>query len=127
MNIRNATACSDNILSKQKWINQENNWLLRKDSYPVEEHVPCGNGSFSRLCPEGYVCLKDIGESFANGWTNFNDFLYSMLTTFQLLTTDFWERPYDLILSTTSPLSVLFCIIVIYLGFYYLLNLMLAV
>ncbi|CAG7722563.1 unnamed protein product [Allacma fusca] len=113
-----------------KWINRRENWLKRKDDYPIEEYVPCANKtslSGGRDCPEGYVCLPDIGETFDDGWTSFDNFFYSMLTTFQLLTTDFWERPYDLIVSSTNPMSVIFCVIVIFLGFFYLLNLLLAV
>ncbi|CAG7833557.1 unnamed protein product [Allacma fusca] len=110
-----------------QWVNRKENWLMRKDGYPKEEFVPCGNESWSRQCEEGYVCLGNMGSNYDHGWTSFDTFFSSMLSTFQLITLDFWERLYDLILSTTSPWSVLFFLIVIFLGSFYLLNLMLAV
>ncbi|CAG7836429.1 unnamed protein product [Allacma fusca] len=110
------------------WVHKKENWLMR--TYPFNEPVPCSNETVfgtGRVCPNGYVCLENIGENFDRGWTSFDNFFSAMLTTFQMITTDFWERPYDLIMSTTNPFSVIFCIIVIFLGFFYLLNLMLAV
>ncbi|CAG7829681.1 unnamed protein product [Allacma fusca] len=110
-----------------EWVRRHDNWLMRVDDFPKEEYVPCGNDTWSRQCPEGYVCLGNMGENYDDGWTSFDTFFSSMLSTFQLITLDFWERPYDLILSSTTPWSVLFFLVVIFLGSFYLLNLMLAV
>jgi len=51
---------------------------------------------FTRNCPSSYMCLA-IGDNPDNGWTNFDNFFYSMLSTFQLITLDFWENLYDLV------------------------------
>ncbi|CAG7829685.1 unnamed protein product [Allacma fusca] len=117
----------DRNLFFYEWANNRENWLIRKDDYPKEEYQPCGNDTWSRRCPPGYECLDNIGDNYDDGWTSFDNFFNSMLTTFQLITLDFWERIYDLVLSPTSPWSVIFFLLVIFLGSFYLLNLMLAV
>lgn len=50
-----------------------------------------------RVCGPGYTCLGMIGENPDDGWTSFDNFFKSMLTTFQLITLDYWERLYDLV------------------------------
>jgi len=47
-----------------------------------------------RDCPSGYICLQ-VGENPNHGYTNFDNFLWSMLTTFQLITLDYWENVYN--------------------------------
>lgn len=59
------------------------------------EYALCGNVSGSQQCPDGYVCLKDIGENPNWGYTNFDHFGWAMLTSFQLMTLDFWEDTYN--------------------------------
>ncbi|XP_053406003.1 sodium channel protein 1 brain-like isoform X3 [Mercenaria mercenaria] len=91
------------------------------------EIVLCGNVSGSQKCPDGYVCLKDIGENPNWGYTNFDHFGWAMLTSFQLMTLDFWEDTYNKVLQTSGPWNVIFFIIVVFFGAFYLVNLMLAV
>lgn len=50
-----------------------------------------------------------------------------MLTTFQLITLDYWENVYNMVLSACGPISVSFFTIVVFFGSFYLINLMLAV
>ncbi|XP_042222807.1 sodium channel protein 60E-like [Homarus americanus] len=50
-----------------------------------------------------------------------------MLTTFQLITLDFWEDVYNKVIATGGPLQVVFFAIVVFFGSFYLINLMLAV
>jgi len=50
-----------------------------------------------------------------------------MLTTFQLITLDYWENVYNMVLATSGPLSVSFFTVVVFFGSFYLINLMLAV
>ena len=50
---------------------------------------------FFRICPSGYTCLKDIGENPRFGYVGFDHFGWSMLTSFQLITLDFWEDTYN--------------------------------
>jgi voltage-gated sodium channel type IV alpha len=49
----------------------------------------------SRSCPEGYVCLPNVGGNPNYGYTSFDNLLWSMLTTFQLITLDYWENVYN--------------------------------
>lgn len=51
---------------------------------------------FLRHCPQGYACLR-TGENPNFGFTNFDNFMWSMLTTFQLITLDYWENVYNIV------------------------------
>ena len=48
-----------------------------------------------RICPTNYTCLPGIGENPNDGYTNFDNFGWAMLNSFQLITLDFWEDPYN--------------------------------
>ena len=50
-----------------------------------------------------------------------------MLTTFQLITLDYWENVYNMVVATGGPIHVVFFTIVVFFGSFYLINLMLAV
>ena len=50
-----------------------------------------------------------------------------MLTTFQLITLDYWENVYNMVVATGGPIHVIFFTIVVFFGSFYLINLMLAV
>ncbi|KAG8310964.1 Sodium channel protein 60E [Homalodisca vitripennis] len=76
----------------------------------------------SSVCPQALV-----GENPNHGYTNFDNFLWSMLTTFQLITLDYWENVYNMVLASCGPLSVVFFTVVVFFGSFYLINLMLAV
>ncbi|VVC43878.1 Voltage gated sodium channel, alpha subunit,Voltage-dependent L-type calcium channel, IQ- [Cinara cedri] len=104
------------------WINKEQNWLLDASGNPLL----CGNVTGARHCPVGYVCLG-VGPNPNHGYTNFDNFLWSMLTTFQLITLDYWENVYNIVLATCGPMSVVFFTVVVFFGSFYLINLMLAV
>lgn len=86
----------------------------------------CGNLTGARHCPFGYTCLC-VGENPNHGYTNFDNFMWSMLTTFQLITLDYWENVYNMVLATSGPMSVSFFTVVVFFGSFYLINLMLAV
>ncbi|KAL4131455.1 hypothetical protein QTP88_008766 [Uroleucon formosanum] len=105
-----------------KWINKEQNWLSDNEGNPML----CGNVTGARHCPVGYVCLG-VGPNPNHGYTNFDNFLWSMLTTFQLITLDYWENVYNIVLATCGPMSVIFFTVVVFFGSFYLINLMLAV
>ncbi|KAL5288421.1 hypothetical protein ACFFRR_008949 [Megaselia abdita] len=106
-----------------RWVNDSNNWYWME-----EEEMPrlCGNLTGARHCPEGYTCLC-VGENPNHGYTNFDNFMWSMLTTFQLITLDYWENVYNMVLATSGPMSVSFFTVVVFFGSFYLINLMLAV
>jgi hypothetical protein len=46
-----------------------------------------------------FFCLQ-VGENPNHGYTNFDNFLWSMLTTFQLITLDYWENVYNMVRTT---------------------------
>ena len=80
-------------------------------------------------CGDGYICLPDIrgNPESTYGYTNYDHIGYALLTSFQLLTLDFWENTYNMILRASGTWNVIYFILVILLGPFYLLNLLLAV
>ncbi|KAL9916057.1 na channel protein 60E isoform 2-T2 [Glossina fuscipes fuscipes] len=104
------------------WINDTDNWLYDDEELPML----CGNITGARHCPEDFTCLC-VGENPNHGYTNFDNFMWSMLTTFQLITLDYWENVYNMVLATSGPMSVSFFTVVVFFGSFYLINLMLAV
>lgn len=65
-----------------------------------------------RLSLTGFTCLC-VGNNPNHGYTNFDNFMWSMLTTFQLITLDYWENVYNMvciqILSTVAVRRTCFC------------------
>jgi len=104
------------------WVTNSSNWF-----YVNGEPELCGNASGARSCPHGFVCLGSIGENPNYGFTSFDNLLWSMLTTFQLITLDYWEDVYNMVVATGGPIHVIFFTIVVFFGSFYLINLMLAV
>nr|XP_033787601.1 sodium channel protein type 5 subunit alpha-like isoform X1 [Geotrypetes seraphini] len=86
----------------------------------------CGNSSDASLCPEGYVCLK-VGRNPNYGYTSFDTFGWAFLSLFRLMTQDSWETLYQQTLRTAGKTYMLFFVVVIFLGSFYLVNLILAV
>ncbi|XP_022252047.1 sodium channel protein 60E-like [Limulus polyphemus] len=78
-------------------------------------------------CPAPFLCRDDVGENPNYGYTNFDTFGWSVLTTLQLITVDYWEDVYNKLIAATGPASVLFFTVVIFFGSFYLVNLTLAV
>ncbi|XP_061720824.1 sodium channel protein 60E isoform X2 [Cydia pomonella] len=105
-----------------RWINDSRNWWLDE----VGDPIICGNLTGARHCAPTHTCLC-IGPNPNHGYTNFDNFLWSMLTTFQLITLDYWENVYNMVLSSCGPMSVSFFTVVVFFGSFYLINLMLAV
>ncbi|CAH0550607.1 unnamed protein product [Brassicogethes aeneus] len=105
------------------WTTDESNWLRKEET---GDPMLCGNVTGSRHCPWNYTCLC-VGENPNHGYTSFDNFLWSMLTTFQLITLDYWENVYNMVLSSCGPISVSFFTVVVFFGSFYLINLMLAV
>ncbi|XP_066950871.1 sodium channel protein 1 brain-like isoform X1 [Macrobrachium rosenbergii] len=120
-----------NLTSREwdEWINNSSNWFMENGTDHPDLGNPrlCGNATGARVCPEGYMCLPDIGTNPNFGYTSFDNFLWSMLTTFQLITLDYWEDVYNKVIATGGPLQVVFFAIVVFFGSFYLINLMLAV
>ena len=61
------------------------------------------------------------------GFTNFDNFGMACLVIFQLITADFWEDVYDKVLMANGYSHIIFFVLIIFLGAFYLMNLVLAV
>ncbi|RVE70489.1 hypothetical protein OJAV_G00065000 [Oryzias javanicus] len=86
----------------------------------------CGNSSDSGRCPEGYTCMK-AGRNPNYGYTSFDSFGWAFLALFRLMTQDFWENLYMLTLRAAGKTYMIFFVLVIFVGSFYLVNLILAV
>ncbi|XP_074942363.1 sodium channel protein type 5 subunit alpha-like [Phalacrocorax aristotelis] len=84
----------------------------------------CGPGA--GVCPPDYKCLK-IGPNPDYGFTSFDTFGWAFLSLFRLMTQDYWERLYQQTLRASGKVYILFFMLVIFLGSFYLVNLILAV
>ncbi|XP_064547056.1 sodium channel protein 60E isoform X2 [Drosophila montana] len=122
--VRNVPTDWTNIshLDWKIWVNDTDNWLYDDDELPTI----CGNLTGARHCPLGFMCIC-VGDNPNHGYTNFDNFMWSMLTTFQLITLDYWENVYNMVLAACGPMSVIFFTVVVFFGSFYLINLMLAV
>uniref|UniRef100_A0A8C6Q0S7 Sodium channel protein n=1 Tax=Nothobranchius furzeri TaxID=105023 RepID=A0A8C6Q0S7_NOTFU len=86
----------------------------------------CGNSSDAGKCPEGYTCIK-AGRNPNFGYTSYDTFGWAFLSLFRLMTQDFWENLFQLTLRAAGRTYMLFFVVVIFLGSFYLINLILAV
>uniref|UniRef100_A0A8C4DWK7 Sodium channel protein n=1 Tax=Dicentrarchus labrax TaxID=13489 RepID=A0A8C4DWK7_DICLA len=86
----------------------------------------CGNSSDAGVCPEGYLCLK-AGRNPNYGYTSYDSFGWAFLSLFRLMTQDFWENLFHLTLRAAGKTYMIFFVVVIFLGSFYLINLILAV
>uniref|UniRef100_A0A669QM33 Sodium channel protein n=1 Tax=Phasianus colchicus TaxID=9054 RepID=A0A669QM33_PHACC len=84
----------------------------------------CGPGAGT--CPPEYICKK-IGPNPDYGFTSFDTFGWAFLSLFRLMTQDYWERLYQQTLRASGKVYILFFMLVIFLGSFYLVNLILAV
>ncbi|XP_038576385.1 sodium channel, voltage-gated, type I-like, alpha [Micropterus salmoides] len=86
----------------------------------------CGNGSAAGHCPDGFECIK-VGTNPDYGYTSFDSFGWAFLSLFRLMTQDFWENLYQQTLRAAGKPYMIFFVLVIFLGSFYLINLILAV
>ncbi|XP_070596590.1 sodium channel protein type 8 subunit alpha isoform X1 [Erythrolamprus reginae] len=86
----------------------------------------CGNSSDAGQCPEGFTCMK-AGRNPNYGYTSFDTFSWAFLALFRLMTQDFWENLYQLTLRAAGKTYMIFFVLVIFVGSFYLVNLILAV
>uniref|UniRef100_A0AAR2KNV1 Sodium channel protein n=1 Tax=Pygocentrus nattereri TaxID=42514 RepID=A0AAR2KNV1_PYGNA len=86
----------------------------------------CGNASDAGQCPEGFQCIK-AGRNPDYGYTSFDTFSWAFLSLFRLMTQDFWENLYQQTLRAAGKPYMVFFVLVIFLGSFYLVNLILAV
>ena len=114
-------------LQDRSWAafnNNESNWLVLEGRL---DPVLCGNSSGAGTCPDGYVCLQGFGRNPNYGYTSFDTFGWAFLSAFRLMTQDYWEDLYQSVLRTAGPWHILFFLVIIFLGSFYLVNLILAI
>uniref|UniRef100_A0A3B3XFN9 Sodium channel protein n=1 Tax=Poecilia mexicana TaxID=48701 RepID=A0A3B3XFN9_9TELE len=75
---------------------------------------------------KGYTCMK-AGRNPNFGYTSYDSFGWAFLALFRLMTQDFWENLFQLTLRAAGRTYMLFFVVVIFLGSFYLINLILAV
>ncbi|XP_014251562.1 sodium channel protein para isoform X9 [Cimex lectularius] len=113
-------------LTHENWFNHcsnESNWQVLPDG-----QIPlCGNSSGAGQCKPGYTCLQGFGDNPNYGYTSFDSFGWAFLSAFRLMTQDYWENLYQLVLRSAGPWHMLFFIVIIFLGSFYLVNLILAI
>uniref|UniRef100_H2YKP1 Sodium channel protein n=1 Tax=Ciona savignyi TaxID=51511 RepID=H2YKP1_CIOSA len=104
-----------------QWTKNPQKYLRKGADYRL-----CGNISGTLQCPAYTICLK-VGSNPNFGFTSFDNFPFAFLSVFRLSLQDNWEELYLQVLETSGPVSVLFFLTMIFLGSYYLVNLILAV
>ncbi|KAL3999274.1 lysyl oxidase-like protein 2/3/4 [Sarotherodon galilaeus] len=112
-----------NSFDWMEYINDERNYYYlpgRRDA------LLCGNGSGAGVCPEGFSCIK-AGRNPDYGYTSFDTFSWAFLSLFRLMTQDYWENLYQQTLRAAGKPYMIFFVLVIFLGSFYLVNLILAV
>ncbi|XP_056660202.1 sodium channel protein type 10 subunit alpha [Monodelphis domestica] len=92
----------------------------------TNEILLCGNSSEAGTCPNGYFCIK-TGNNPDYNYTSYDSFGWAFLALFRLMTQDYWERLYQQTLRASGKIYMLFFVLVIFLGSFYLVNLILAV
>ncbi|XP_041259194.1 sodium channel protein type 2 subunit alpha-like isoform X9 [Onychostruthus taczanowskii] len=92
----------------------------------AKDFLLCGNSSDAGKCPEEFICVK-AGKNPNYGYTSFDTFSWAFLSLFRLMTQDYWENLYQLTLRAVGKSYMIFFVVVIFLGSFYLINLILAV
>ena len=114
-------------LTHESWhaFNSNRSHWYKKDD--ARNYQLCGNSSGAGPCPENHTCLEGFGGNPDNGYTSFDTFGWSFLCAFRLMTQDFWEDLYQAVLRTAGPWHIIFFLLIIFLGSFYLVNLILAI
>ncbi|NXX83191.1 SCN5A protein, partial [Urocolius indicus] len=120
--IKNSTETSKmNYFHNKTWESYE---MSANDTEGTSDILLCGPGAGT--CPPDYVCMR-IGPNPDYGFTSFDTFGWAFLSLFRLMTQDYWERLYQQTLRASGKVYIFFFILVIFLGSFYLVNLILAV
>lgn len=109
-------------INYNRHINNQSFWLPGSNNMPLV----CGNSSTAGHCPVNFTCLS-VGDNPNYGYTNFDNFAWSLVTAFQLITMDFWENVFNYVLSAMGSWYVFYFMFVVFFGSFYLINLVLAV
>ncbi|XP_060058538.1 sodium channel protein type 4 subunit alpha isoform X3 [Erinaceus europaeus] len=105
------------------YISDEGNFYFLEGS---NDALLCGNSSDAGRCPEGYECMK-AGRNPNYGYTSYDTFSWAFLALFRLMTQDYWENLFQLTLRAAGKTYMIFFVVIIFLGSFYLINLILAV
>uniref|UniRef100_A0A8C9PP45 Sodium channel protein n=1 Tax=Spermophilus dauricus TaxID=99837 RepID=A0A8C9PP45_SPEDA len=105
------------------YINDEANYYFLEGA---NDALLCGNSSDAGHCPEGYECIK-AGRNPNYGYTSYDTFSWAFLALFRLMTQDYWENLFQLTLRAAGKTYMIFFVVIIFLGSFYLINLILAV
>uniref|UniRef100_UPI0037E71A3F sodium channel protein type 4 subunit alpha B n=1 Tax=Semicossyphus pulcher TaxID=241346 RepID=UPI0037E71A3F len=119
----NNTHANDTDFAFYEHINNPDNYYYLPGQLDA---LLCGNSSDAGVCPEGYMCLK-AGRNPNYGYTSYDSFWWAYLSLFRLMTQDFWENLFQLTLRAAGKTYMIFFVVVIFLGSFYLINLILAV
>uniref|UniRef100_A0A8B9ZHS4 Sodium channel protein n=2 Tax=Anatinae TaxID=2068716 RepID=A0A8B9ZHS4_ANAPL len=114
---------SNSTFDFEAYINNEANFYFLEGALDA---LLCGNSSDAGKCPEGYECMK-AGRNPNYGYTSYDTFSWAFLALFRLMTQDFWENLFQLTLRAAGKTYMIFFVVVIFLGSFYLINLILAV
>ncbi|XP_076822135.1 sodium channel protein type 4 subunit alpha B-like [Clavelina lepadiformis] len=110
----------NNDISFADWVGDECNYC-----YVNNAPLVCGSGSAGK-CWDGYSCYEGgINPNF--GYTSYDTFYWAFLSLFRLMAQDYWENLYQLTIRSNGQLYLIFFMVVIFLGSFYLVNLILAV
>ncbi|KAM6897634.1 sodium channel protein type 4 subunit alpha A [Xenentodon cancila] len=119
----NDTIYSNSTFNFIEYIENPDNHYFLEGS---KDALLCGNSSDAGKCPEGFTCMK-AGRNPNYGYTSFDSFGWAFLALFRLMTQDYWENLFQLILRAAGKTYMLFFVVIIFLGSFYLINLILAV
>uniref|UniRef100_A0A8C8SWL3 Sodium channel protein n=1 Tax=Pelusios castaneus TaxID=367368 RepID=A0A8C8SWL3_9SAUR len=119
----NITGLSNRTFDWDSYINDEGNFYFLEGALDA---LLCGNSSDAGKCPEGFECLK-AGRNPNYGYTSYDTFSWAFLSLFRLMTQDYWENLFQLTLRAAGKTYMIFFVVVIFLGSFYLINLILAV
>ncbi|XP_061446623.1 sodium channel protein type 4 subunit alpha-like isoform X2 [Rhineura floridana] len=119
----NTTLHSNETFDWSAYINDNANFYFLDGALDA---LLCGNSSDAGQCPEGYVCMK-AGRNPNYGYTSYDTFSWAFLSLFRLMTQDYWENLFQMTLRAAGKTYMLFFVVIIFLGSFYLINLILAV
>ncbi|XP_013387533.1 sodium channel protein type 4 subunit alpha B isoform X2 [Lingula anatina] len=119
-----------------EWHINESNWRLNDPQDPSSGFVVCRNNTdipvgncayFEEQDGKNYTCMKDFGVSPNYGYTTFDNFPGALLCAFRLMTQDYWENLYQLSIRANGEVHMVFFLLCILFGSFYLTNLILAI
>lgn len=95
---------------KKRCVNLETGVELASDDPYI-----CGN----KACPDGYTCVKRIGNP-NYGVTNFDNILYSFLLVFQIVTLEGWSEIMYWVFDAFTEITALYFVVLIFVGAYFI-------